>query len=130
MKQKSLLTAYSTCQYISHQHVMHNAIPLFKLIAMCTMITATGNKAGNTKPMVEANYAQLCVCDFYCPVKREKQHCFAITIAPRLVLNQAAINYQFQSAASYLPTSSCIQFETCWSLLSSQIKSNLFIKCF
>lgn len=45
--------------------------------------------------MVEANYTRLCIYDFYCPVKCEKQHCFAIIIAPLLVLNQPIINYHF-----------------------------------
>lgn len=74
MKQKSLQTARPTCQYILHQHIVHNAIPLFMLIATCTNITAIGNKTGNTKPMVEAKYTRLCVFDFHCLVKCERQH--------------------------------------------------------
>lgn len=53
------ITAYiasTTCQYILHQHIVHNAFTLFMLIATCYNITAIGNKTGNTMPMVEANY--------------------------------------------------------------------------
>lgn len=78
-----------------HQRIVHNAIPLLMLIATCTITTAIGNKTGNTKPVVEVNYIRLCVHDFYCPVKCEKQHGFAIIIAPLLVLNQVIINNQF-----------------------------------
>jgi len=93
MKQKSLLTATPTWQYILHQD-MHNAIPVFMLIAACTIITAIGNKTGKTTAMVGANDATLCVYDFHCPVKCERQHSFAIIVAPLRVLNQLIIKYQ------------------------------------
>lgn len=45
--------------------------------------------------MVEANYTRLCVYDFHCPVKCERQQSFATTVEPLLVLHQLIINYQF-----------------------------------
>lgn len=91
MKQKSSLTATPTCQCILHQHV-HNAIPLFMLIAACTIITAIGNKTGKTNPTAGANYCRQRIYDFHCPVKCERQHSLAIIIV--LVFNQLVIKYQ------------------------------------
>lgn len=92
MKQKSSLTA-TTCQDVLHQHV-HNAIPLFVLIAGRTIVTAIGNKTGKTDPVAGANYCRLCIYDFHCPVKRVRKHSLAITTAPLLVCNQLIIMYQ------------------------------------
>lgn len=91
VQQKTFLMATPTWHYIFHQQIEHSAIPL--LMLTCTIITAIGNKTGNTKPMMEVNYTRL--YDFYCPVKWEKQNSFATLITPQLVLNQMIINNEF-----------------------------------